>query len=394
MSDWDYPFQNSYILNEAQWEEWEPNMHGVPDGVKRGVYGEFEVTPASSGLVVNVAGGVAVVRGFYCRRGSAKPLTLQPPDTQNPRIDLVVLRRSISGGGFARMVITGDPAANPTAPNPAQDNDNWDLPLAEIYVAANAQSLDAGDITDRRVWTSGLDEHLEDTGNPHRVTTAQIGAATAADLQVHKDDHSNPHQVTYDQVGAAPASHTHSRDAVDGWTAPRAATSTLDWNSLTDPGWQIWVIKGTNPHGNGLNYYYYALVVSHGTVLMQIAFPYGGSIAAVDRSGLWLRTRYNGVWTAWRLYGGSMIYGSNANGAYIRYPDGMQICWWSGLSVEPGTTSTWTYPAAFVAAPVITATGHEANMQLGDYVTTTYCTIRNDSGSTKNAHTIAIGRWK
>ena len=208
MSDWDYPFQNSYILNEAQWEEWEPNMHGVPDGVKRGVYGEFEVTPASSGLVVNVAGGVAVVRGFYCRRGSAKPLTLQPPDTQNPRIDLVVLRRSISGGGFARMVITGDPAANPTAPNPAQDNDNWDLPLAEIYVAANAQSLDASDITDRRVWTSGLGEHMDDTDNPHQVTPAQIGAATAVDLQAHKDDNSNPHQVTYDQVGAASASHT------------------------------------------------------------------------------------------------------------------------------------------------------------------------------------------
>ncbi len=219
MSDWDYPFQNSYILNEAQWEEWEPNMHGVPDGVKRGVYGEFEVTPASSGLVVNVAGGVAVVRGFYCRRESAKPLTLQPPDTQNPRIDLVVLRRSISGGGFTRMVITGDPAANPTAPNPAQDNDNGDLPLAEIYVAANAQSLDASDITDRRVWTSGLDEHLEDVGNPHRVTTAQIGAATATDLQAHEDDHNNPHQVTYGQVGAAPASHTlgsHGDVDVDG----------------------------------------------------------------------------------------------------------------------------------------------------------------------------------
>jgi len=179
VSDWDYPFQNSYILNEEQWEEWESNIHGVPDGVKRGIYGEFEVTPASSGLVVNVAGGVAVVRGFYTRRESEKPLALQPPDTTNPRIDLVVLRRSKSGGGFTRMVITGDATASPVAPAPVRDNDNWDLPLAEVYVAANAQSLDAGDITDLRVWTSGLDEHLDDTNNPHGVSYDQVGAAAA-----------------------------------------------------------------------------------------------------------------------------------------------------------------------------------------------------------------------
>ncbi|HFC09074.1 MAG TPA: hypothetical protein ENJ54_04335 [Chloroflexi bacterium] len=331
MSDWDYPFQNSYILNEAQWEEWEPNMHGVPDGVKRGVYGEFEVTPASSGLVVNVAGGVAVVRGFYCRRESAKPLTLQPPDTQNPRIDLVVLRRSISGGGFTRMVITGDPAANPTAPNPAQDNDNLDLPLAEVYVAANAQSLDAGDITDRRVWTSGLDEHLEDASNPHQVTTAQIGAATAADLQAHEGDTNNPHQVTYDQVGAAPASHTlgsHSDVDVSGI----ANGETLGYDAATE---------------------------------MFVPLSVAGKPTYISGTG-----------------------------TCVRFPSGLQICWVYPIYVVNGTSATWTYPAAFSSSPTVVVSGYRSLMNLySNPPGTTAVAVYNTSSTARNAGIIAIGKW-
>ncbi len=180
MAWFSYPFDNSYITSEEQWEEWHRHTYGIPDGVKAGVYGEFEVTPASSGLVVNVAGGVAIVRGFYGRNDAAESLTLNPPDTTNPRIDLVVLRMSKADNGFSRTVITGTPAASPTAPAPVQDGTTWDLPLAEVHVAANATSLSAGDITDRRVWTSGLDEHIDDTSNPHQVTAVQVGAAPVA----------------------------------------------------------------------------------------------------------------------------------------------------------------------------------------------------------------------
>src|SRR5690606_4289001 len=51
----------------------------------------------------------------------------------------------------------------------------------------------------------------------------------------------------------------------------------------------------------------------------------------------------------------------NANGSYVRYADGTQICWRNSLPASSGTTTqagsiyrndgdTWTYPAGFVGA--------------------------------------------
>jgi hypothetical protein len=48
-----------------------------------------------------------------------------------------------------------------------------------------------------------IDAHLQDTVNPHFVTTAQIGAATKDELDAHLQDTVNPHFVTAAQIGAA-----------------------------------------------------------------------------------------------------------------------------------------------------------------------------------------------
>ena len=347
MSEFDYPFDNSYITSEDQWEEWHTRVYGIPDGVKRGLYGEFEVTPATSGLVVNVAGGVAVVRGFYTRKDTEEPLTLEPPDTQNPRVDLVVLRRSKSGNGFTRVVITGDPAASPSAPTPVQDTDAWDLPLAEIYVAANAQSLDAGDITDRRVWTSGLDEHMDDTDNPHQVTPAQIGAATETDLQGHKNDHNNPHQVTYDQVGAAPASHTHALGDLSDVDTAGAAIG----NGLIFDG-NLW-----KPGAGGVKYY-----------LARGLPDTGGSIGFLTASDMqnyyppntW--SGYNPVEvmdgsTSTKLADGQAVLLKSAHPLYIDGIKAWYYCYGSGYGNRTVTFYTsldgenWTQRASFSVAP-------------------------------------------
>jgi len=68
--------------------------------------------------------------------------------------------------------------------------------------------------------------------------------------------------------------------------------------------------------------------------------------------------------TAGLLAGSSEVaeYGSNANGEYVRFYNGMQICWHEvSLSGEPvtitsggiyiGTARTWTFPAQFDATP-------------------------------------------
>lgn len=49
--------------------------------------------------------------------------------------------------------------------------------------------------------------------------------------------------------------------------------------------------------------------------------------------------------------------GSNANGEYVRFADGTQICWRSGIQIVPGTTqefvtsTSYSYPASFISTP-------------------------------------------
>lgn len=104
--------------------------------------------------------------------------------------------------------------------------------------------------------------------------------------------------------------------------------------------------------------------------------------------------------------------GSSANGEYVRYADGTQICWreFSSQNVaanSAGSTQTWTYPAGFSVAPVVTGT---ACLNFSNTVDPALVII--DSGTahsatgtrvvTRNLHTIARdivarvtahGRW-
>lgn len=51
--------------------------------------------------------------------------------------------------------------------------------------------------------------------------------------------------------------------------------------------------------------------------------------------------------------------GSNANGQYVRFADGMQICWLENLQLSYSSTAmmaaTWTHPASFSTSPAATA---------------------------------------
>ena len=54
--------------------------------------------------------------------------------------------------------------------------------------------------------------------------------------------------------------------------------------------------------------------------------------------------------------GALMEYGSNANGEYWRYAGGMQISTWSAPHAPSGnSTLPWTFPAAFIAVPALSA---------------------------------------
>jgi len=110
--------------------------------------------------------------------------------------------------------------------------------------------------------------------------------------------------------------------------------------------------------------------------------------------------------------------GSNANGEYVRFADGTQMCW-AEVTLSYGNATVcqinpWTYPAGFVAIPVFALTLNENSVdnaepkvtELGALSTaaegTTGTIIRQYrvsglqnfvSGDTLIVRATAIGRW-
>lgn len=107
--------------------------------------------------------------------------------------------------------------------------------------------------------------------------------------------------------------------------------------------------------------------------------------------------------------------GSNANGEYVRWGNGLQVCWRSRLTLPMMTIAqayaTWTFPATFLntdysvlitqAWIVSDATGRKPTIGLIQERTTSSCSVRliskdsdMEDGESWGVHLVAIGRWK
>lgn len=148
-----------------------------------------------------------------------------------------------------------------------------------------------------------------------------------------------------------------------------------------------------------------------GEYIFQIAAQYANSAAPAM-----YRTKAGATWGPWQtLYSSGNVIGtvsqsggvptgaiiesgSNANGNYVRFADGTQICDLRDTSLDSGGKS-WTFPAAFVSAPQVSVT---CNQDLARFSTTTSGTATSVSFSVWNtaqarvvagASLMAIGRW-
>jgi len=117
------------------------------------------VVAASSGMNITVAKGAAVIPsasgatdGAYRVQNSAsQTLTVAASDPTNPRIDIVVVQiLATSPPTGAVSIITGTAAPSPSAPATPSNA----ILLAQIAVAAGVSSIVAGNISDRRLFTT------------------------------------------------------------------------------------------------------------------------------------------------------------------------------------------------------------------------------------------------
>lgn len=104
----------------------------------------------------------------------------------------------------------------------------------------------------------------------------------------------------------------------------------------------------------------------------------------------------------------------NANGQYLRLPNGFQVCWHSTtlafVSADELSVG-WTFPAAFIAAPAvlllpagtgtnINDTKRETMFVFASAITPTFASLRCraigkfGAGDSQGVNALAVGAWK
>lgn len=138
---------------------------------------------------------------------------------------------------------------------------------------------------------------------------------------------------------------------------------------------------------------------------VQIVFRTGGGA----EPEMYIRQTYGATtWGAWRPL--TPEYGSNANGNYVRFADGTQICWAvkSSTDVLSGSSGglywdqeTVVFPAAFTTGPHVSPNALDVSSGLywgtvsGVPSTTGFVfqAVGNTSGGTFRITYMAVGRW-
>lgn len=143
-----------------------------------------------------------------------------------------------------------------------------------------------------------VDDHQ---ANPLEGYLPKSGGTVTGDLAVNGTQELNGISVARRTVSAtAPGSPEDGDLWVDTSAEPYrvtggVASTSLSWDSVTNPGMFNYLMLGTQPSGPGDEYYYYVTnycYTSSGN-LTQMAIPYSGS------GGIKYRTKYAGTWSAW-----------------------------------------------------------------------------------------------
>jgi len=155
------------VVTEARWTEAFRRLANT--GVVSGIGNELEVSTVSA-LTVRVATGAAWIEGHYASNDSTTDHTLAAAHATLGRIDRVVARVDWTANTMATDVLTGAASADPEPPAMTRSATVWEIPLAQVSVAATQTNLTSGDLFDERDLVVGNVPPLEPT--PIKTVTA------------------------------------------------------------------------------------------------------------------------------------------------------------------------------------------------------------------------------
>jgi hypothetical protein len=155
MTDTSGPFDGGAGATSTTEAEWRNLFSGRPPGVIQTndvLWDLNTLTPFadSTGMQIKVKSGRACINGFWFHRDAEAAVPIAAADATNPRIDLVVLRFDPVANSVSVAVQTGVPNAGPVVPLPVQGATIWEVPLAEVAVAAASSTVAASAVRDRR----------------------------------------------------------------------------------------------------------------------------------------------------------------------------------------------------------------------------------------------------
>lgn len=123
---------------------------------------------AGEGMAVRIRPGFGVVEGRLAYDDEESSMALEAADTQNRRIDRVILRADYPDRKCEILIRAGTPATDPQPPELVRDGaDYFELCLAEVAVRANQTVVTQADITDTRAdtdvcgWVTGFIDQVD-----------------------------------------------------------------------------------------------------------------------------------------------------------------------------------------------------------------------------------------
>lgn len=115
----------------------------------------------ASGRLVKVMPGYVLLQGSYRYWDTTENVSIAANTSGNPRIDLIVVRKSPEDRTVTLEVIQGTPGASPTEPTETvTDLGIYEVPLAAVRVENGAAVITADKVRERRLFRP----HMIDTG--------------------------------------------------------------------------------------------------------------------------------------------------------------------------------------------------------------------------------------
>jgi hypothetical protein len=142
-----WPWDTGAVL-ESGWRDMA--AHWVDTGVLAGELNSLEPFGDSSGMQVKVKTGKAWIKGHYYVSDTEVTLPIATANATNPRIDRVTVRADFGANSIVLAVVQGTPAASPALPPLTQTTAVWEIPVAEVTVAAGAVTIAASAVVDGR----------------------------------------------------------------------------------------------------------------------------------------------------------------------------------------------------------------------------------------------------